>query len=149
MIASSDLMGMLASGRGQTAMALRLPTIFPREMADAGGLFSYSTSLRTATRHMAQYVKNVLEGAKPGEMPICTLSAHELVVNCRPPHDWANGAGGRARQSRRDDSVKPGSALGQTRHFDRPLMTSGLPPETDILKARRHASNAPQPDIQS
>jgi putative tryptophan/tyrosine transport system substrate-binding protein len=65
----------------QTAMALRLPTIFPREMSDAGGLFSYGTSLRTATRHMAQYVKNVLDGAKPGEMPIQTLSAHELVVN--------------------------------------------------------------------
>jgi ABC-type uncharacterized transport system substrate-binding protein len=65
----------------QTAMALGFPTIFPREMADAGGLFSYGTSLRTATRHMAQYVKNVLDGAKPGEMPIRTLSAHELVVN--------------------------------------------------------------------
>lgn len=65
----------------QTAMALQLPTVFPREMADAGGLFSYGTSLRMATWHMAQYVRNVLDGEKPGEMPIRTLSAHELVVN--------------------------------------------------------------------
>jgi putative tryptophan/tyrosine transport system substrate-binding protein len=65
----------------QKAIAQRLPTIFPREMADAGGLFSYGTSLRTATQYMAQYAKNVLDGAKPGEMQIRILSEQELVVN--------------------------------------------------------------------
>ena len=33
--------------------------------------------------------------------------------------------------------------LGQTRRFDRPLLTSGLTPETDIQLIRWHVSNVP------
>ena len=36
--------------------------------------------------------------------------------------------------------------LGQTRRFDRPLLTSGLTPETDIQLIRGHVSNVPLPD---
>ena len=32
---------------------------------------------------LAQYVKDVLDGANPGDMPVSLLSAHELVVNLR------------------------------------------------------------------
>ena len=35
------------------------------------------------------------------------------------------------------------SGLGQSRHFDRTPMTSGLPPTPDILSAGRHVSNVP------
>ena len=36
------------------------------------------------------------------------------------------------------------SEEGQPRHFDRGLVTSGPPPETDILGAGRHVANAPK-----
>ena len=32
-------------------------------------------------------------------------------------------------------------------HFDRSPLTSGLPPETDILRAGRHVSKVPTDDI--
>jgi hypothetical protein len=36
------------------------------------------------------------------------------------------------------------SAMGQSLHFDRAPLTSGLPPTPDILSARRHVSNVPK-----
>jgi hypothetical protein len=39
------------------------------------------------------------------------------------------------------------SQLGQTRRFDRPLLTSGLTPETDIQLIRWHVSTVPEGDI--
>ena len=65
----------------ELATAGRLPTVFPREQTDAGGLFCYGTSLRSATRQMAQLAVKVLDGDKPGDIPVQVLSEHELVVN--------------------------------------------------------------------
>ena len=36
--------------------------------------------------------------------------------------------------------------MGQKRRFERRLTTSGLTPETDIIRAGRHLSKLPQPD---
>ena len=36
---------------------------------------------------------------------------------------------------------------GQSRHFGRRPTSSGLPPEADIVKARRHVSKLPTPDL--
>jgi putative ABC transport system substrate-binding protein len=63
------------------ALVRRLPTVFAREQADAGGLFAYGTSLREAARQMAPYVDKILKGAQPGDLPIRTVLKHELVVN--------------------------------------------------------------------
>lgn len=63
------------------ALASRLPTVFAREQADAGGLIAYGTSLREAARQMAPYVDKILKGARPGDLPIRTVLKHELVVN--------------------------------------------------------------------
>ena len=41
------------------------------------------------------------------------------------------------------------SAPGHSRHFAGLPMTSGLPPEADIVKAGRHVSNVPMADIAS
>jgi len=68
-------------GIADLAPASRLPTIFAREQADAGGLLAYGTSLREAAREMAPYVDKILKGARPGDLPIRTLLKHELVVN--------------------------------------------------------------------
>jgi putative ABC transport system substrate-binding protein len=65
----------------ELALVRRLPTIFAREQADAGGLFAYGTSLREAARAMAPYVDKILKGAQPGELPIRGVLKHELVVN--------------------------------------------------------------------
>lgn len=67
----------------ELAVAYRLPTVFPREQVDAGGLFCYGTNLRSATERMAQYAKRVLDGSRPGDLPIQVLAEHELVVNLR------------------------------------------------------------------
>jgi hypothetical protein len=39
------------------------------------------------------------------------------------------------------------TALGHSRHFAGLPMTSGLPPEADIVKAGRHVSNVPIGDV--
>lgn len=65
------------------ALTGRLPTIFAREQAEAGGLIAYGTSLREAARQMAPYVDKILKGAQPGDLPIRTVLKHELVVNLR------------------------------------------------------------------
>ena len=39
------------------------------------------------------------------------------------------------------------TAMGQSRHFGRRPTTSGLPPEADIVRARRHVSKLPTPDL--
>ena len=67
----------------ELATTRRLPTVFPREQVDAGGLFCYGTSLRTATERMAQYAKRVLDGESPSDLPVASLSQHELVVNLK------------------------------------------------------------------
>ena len=81
----------------ELATAARLPTVFPREQTDAGGLFCYGTSLRSATRKMAQLAVKVLDGDKPGDIPVQVLSENELVVNVQvarklglavPPKIW-------------------------------------------------------------
>jgi hypothetical protein len=36
---------------------------------------------------------------------------------------------------------------GQSRHFDRVPVTSGLPPTADILRGRRHVSNVPRAEV--
>jgi putative ABC transport system substrate-binding protein len=59
----------------------RLPTISPRDHADAGGLISYGTSFIEATRHSAAYVDRILRGATPAELPVETVRRPELVIN--------------------------------------------------------------------
>jgi putative ABC transport system substrate-binding protein len=60
-----------------------MPAVFPREQSDAGGLFSYGTSLREATHRMASHATRILNGDRPGELPIEALGKGELVVNLR------------------------------------------------------------------
>src|SRR5439155_20669073 len=37
--------------------------------------------------------------------------------------------------------------MGQTRHFDRVPITSGLPQQADLLRVRRHVSNVPITEV--
>jgi putative ABC transport system substrate-binding protein len=62
----------------------RLPGVFPnRAFVEAGGLLSYAPSLATNWRRSALFVDKILEGAKPGDLPIEQPTEFELVVNLK------------------------------------------------------------------
>jgi putative ABC transport system substrate-binding protein len=54
-----------------------------RTNVEAGGLFSYGTSLREMFRLAAEYVDKVLKGAKPADLPVQEPTKYELVINLK------------------------------------------------------------------
>jgi ABC-type uncharacterized transport system substrate-binding protein len=66
------------------ALKLRLPTIthLP-EATDAGALIGYGPSRRANYRRAASYVKKILDGAKPGDLPVEQSARIELSINLR------------------------------------------------------------------
>ncbi|MBR0939030.1 ABC transporter substrate-binding protein [Bradyrhizobium jicamae] len=66
------------------ALEERVPTIAPSpEQAEAGMLFGYGTSRPEMYRHAGTYVKKILAGAKPADLPIEQPTRFELVVNLK------------------------------------------------------------------
>ncbi len=75
----------------ELAAKYRLPTMFARDRADAGGLIAYGTSVVEAMRRMAPYVDKVLKGAKPGALPVETVTRQaERAVP--PAAEWGDAA---------------------------------------------------------
>ena len=62
----------------------RLPTIYQwREQVEAGGLVSYGPGLALMWRQAGGLVAKLLNGAKPGDLPIEQPTKFELVVNTK------------------------------------------------------------------
>lgn len=75
------------SGRKQIpALALqhKLPSVFPNGVwADSGGLLSYGPNFSATYQRAAEQVAKILNGTKPGDMPIEQPNIVEMVVNLK------------------------------------------------------------------
>ena len=66
------------------AAAHLVPAIHPyREFAEIGGLMAYANDLADMWRRIAGYVHQILNGAKPADMPIYQGTKFELVINLK------------------------------------------------------------------
>ena len=78
---------MFVSERGRLvdlAAKNRLPAVYPwREFVDAGGLMAYGPNLANLYRRAASYVDKILNGAKPGDLPVEQPTKFELIINLR------------------------------------------------------------------
>jgi putative ABC transport system substrate-binding protein len=66
----------------------RLPAMYEiREYVEAGGLMAYGPRRPEMFRRLAAYVDQILDGAKPGDLPIEAPTAFELVINRKTAQD--------------------------------------------------------------
>ena len=66
------------------AAKARLPTIFgSRDFAKAGGLISYGVDRQQLNRRAAEFVDEILKGAKPADLPVEQPTKFELVINLK------------------------------------------------------------------
>ena len=68
----------------ELALEYRLPALsFLGPFADSGGLIYYSQDTGDVYRRAASFVRRILAGAKPGELPVERPTQTELVINLR------------------------------------------------------------------
>ena len=66
------------------AARFRVPVIFPlREYVRAGGLMSYGGSLTEWYRIVGDYAARILNGEKPGDLPVQLATRIELTINLK------------------------------------------------------------------
>ena len=54
-----------------------------RDYVEAGGLMAYTVDLAELLKRMAQDVHQILNGAKPGDIPIYQPTKFELLINLK------------------------------------------------------------------
>ena len=66
------------------ALMHRMPSFFQaREFVEFGGLLSYGLSAAESNRNLAAYVRKILDGAKPADLPWSQPTKLELVINLK------------------------------------------------------------------
>jgi putative ABC transport system substrate-binding protein len=66
------------------AARYKVPGVYPgSEWCRRGGLMSYMSDFLALYRNAGQYVGQILNGAKPGDLPIQRSTKFELVINVR------------------------------------------------------------------
>jgi len=62
----------------------RLPAMYGlREHVEAGGLMAYAANVAELSRRAGTYVGKILQGAKPGDLPVEQPTKFELVINLK------------------------------------------------------------------
>jgi putative tryptophan/tyrosine transport system substrate-binding protein len=83
-VVANPLMGQRAKQVFELATKNRLPSMTEEgRYVDAGGLISYGASLADLHRRAAEYVVEILKGAKPGDLPVKLASKFEIFINLR------------------------------------------------------------------
>lgn len=68
----------------QLAREINLPVIYPyREYVELGGLMAYAVDLPDAFRHGARYVDQILQGAKPSDLPFYQQTRFQFLINLK------------------------------------------------------------------
>lgn len=68
----------------QLTIKYRLPSIYDRaDFVDAGGLMSNGVNLPDLSRRAAEYVHQILKGAKPGDLTLVQLTKFDLAINLK------------------------------------------------------------------
>jgi len=84
LISDDPFFGSHVERLAELARSYRLPTIYTsRAFARAGGLISYASSLADAQHQTGIYVARILNGEKPGDLPIQLPTKFELVINLK------------------------------------------------------------------
>jgi putative tryptophan/tyrosine transport system substrate-binding protein len=85
LIVASDIF--LSTRKDQLiALASRhaIPTIYPwRDAVSAGGLIGYGIDLTDSYRQAGGYVGRIIQGAKPGELPVLQPTKFLLAINLK------------------------------------------------------------------
>jgi putative ABC transport system substrate-binding protein len=66
------------------ALRSQLPSVYGDSgYVDAGGLMSYGADLADSYRRVAYFLDRVLQGAKPGDLPVEQPTKFEFVINLK------------------------------------------------------------------
>jgi putative ABC transport system substrate-binding protein len=83
-VVANPLMGQRTKEVFELTTKYRLPSMTEeRRYVDAGGLISYGANRADLFRRAAEYVVDILKGAKPGDLPVKLASRFETFVNLK------------------------------------------------------------------
>jgi putative ABC transport system substrate-binding protein len=83
-VIADPLLNDLGHRIAELALANGLPTFTNNEWsAETSGLISYGASVRKVLYRMGYYVKKILDGANPGDLPVEQPTKIELIINLK------------------------------------------------------------------